>query len=84
VETGLAKYFTKEMMAERLKMWEKMEKAKPARESLGQACSTTLRAALDLGLVVEGSGVYLEDCQVTAVPEVVAAYALDEKNVGRC
>jgi hypothetical protein len=72
------------MMTERLKMWEKMEKAKPARKSLGQACSTTLRAVLDPGLVMEGSGVYLEGCQVTTVLEVVAAYALDEENAGRC
>lgn len=84
VDTGLAQYFTKEMIVQGLAMWEKMGKVKPLRKSLGQACSTTLRAALDPGLVVEGRGVYLEDCQVTTAREVVAAYALDEENAARC
>jgi NAD(P)-dependent dehydrogenase (short-subunit alcohol dehydrogenase family) len=82
VDTGLAQYFTKEMMDEGLAMWEKMGKVKPLRKNLGQACATTLRAALDPGLV--GEGVYLEDCQVTTKPEVVAPFALDDKNAAKC
>jgi NAD(P)-dependent dehydrogenase (short-subunit alcohol dehydrogenase family) len=83
IDTRLARYFTPEMMSEGLKLWEKMGKQKPLRKTLGQGCSTTLRAALDPGLGVLG-GCYLEDCQVTSDPKSVAAFALDAENAGRC
>ncbi|PMD46647.1 putative retinol dehydrogenase 12 [Hyaloscypha variabilis F] len=83
VDTGLAKYFTPEMMSEGLELWARMGKQKPVRKTLGQGCSTGLRAALDPGLGVEG-GCYLEDCQVTRETTSVAAWALDEKNAERC
>ncbi len=83
VDTGLAKYFTPEMMSEGLELWARIGKQKPVRKALGQGCSTGLRAALDPGLGVEG-GCYLEDCQVTREATSVAAWALDEKNAERC
>ncbi|KAE9370833.1 putative retinol dehydrogenase 12 [Stipitochalara longipes BDJ] len=83
VDTGLAKYFTPKMMGEGLKLWEKMGKQKPLRKTLGQGCSTGLRAALDPGLGVE-RGCYLEDCQVTRDAKSVAAWALDGENAERC
>jgi NAD(P)-dependent dehydrogenase (short-subunit alcohol dehydrogenase family) len=79
IDTGLARYFTPEMMSEGLKLWEKMGKQKPLRKTLGQGCSTTLRAALDPGLSV-ARACYLEDCHVTSDPKSVAPWALDPEN----
>jgi len=83
VDTGLARYFTPEMMKEGLELWAKMGKQKPVRKSLGQGCSTGLRAALDTGFGVE-DGCYLEDCQVKREQTSVAAWALDGENAERC
>lgn len=85
VDTGLAKHFTPEMMSEGLKLWESLGNEMPRRKTLAQGCATTLRAALDPGLLVgEGRSCYLEDCQVTSDRKAVRAWALDEKNAGRC
>jgi len=80
IDSGLQKYVTPEMRAEGMKMMAatgllaKMGGKMPKRKTLQQGCATTLRAALDPGLVPGvgvvdkdgkgGESCYLSDCQV--------------------
>ncbi|KAK6198322.1 AP-2 complex subunit sigma [Pestalotiopsis sp. IQ-011] len=51
-------------------------RAQGAWKTLGQGCATTLRAALDPGLVEE-EGVYLEDANITTDTRLVKEWATD-------
>lgn len=75
---------TPQMYATAYETWDAMSKGPlPARKTLQQGCSTTLRAALDPGLEMVDGSVYLSDCQVVTDPEWIRGYALDEGDAGR-
>lgn len=76
IVSGLQKFMTDEMRDEGMRHLLDMGYEVPVRKSLQQGCATTLRAALDPGLGVEG-GIYLNDCQVGVVGKDVMEFALD-------
>jgi NAD(P)-dependent dehydrogenase (short-subunit alcohol dehydrogenase family) len=80
ITSGLQKYMTPEAREEGIKAFEASGKKMPPSKNLQQGCSTTLRAALDPGLVEEDGNVYLSDCQIVTDPEWIKPYALDAGN----
>jgi NAD(P)-dependent dehydrogenase (short-subunit alcohol dehydrogenase family) len=83
IRSNLQKYVTPEMMQEGVKFMEGIGMKMPERKTLQQGCSTTLRAALDPSLGMEGS-VFLADCQLTTDPLEIRAYALDKEKALQC
>ena len=83
ISSGLQKFATPEQMIETKQIWESLGQTMPEHKTLEQGCSTSLRAALDPGLVeewVQEGKVYLNDCQLSDDSEIVNPFAVDKKN----
>lgn len=81
--SNLQKYISPGTTQEVIKLMQGHGVGMPERKTLQQACSTTLRAALDPSLGTEGS-IFLADCQLTTDPLQVRANALDKENAQKC
>lgn len=79
ISSGLQKHLTDEMRAEAFKQLQESGRPIPARKTLQQGCSTTLRAALDPSLETDGN-VYLVDCKIAEVGNDLLPYATDKES----
>lgn len=83
IATGLQKYVTPELAAEgAIKVFGSTDVLSYKRKTLQEGCATTLRAALDPGLVQE-EGVYLKDCQLTTDENFISPWASNEADAER-
>lgn len=83
IRSGLQKYTTSEIIEDAINDMKSKGYEIPKMKSLQQGCATTLRAALDPGLGIEGSSVYLADCQIAEPGMAVMEWALDLGNARR-
>jgi NAD(P)-dependent dehydrogenase (short-subunit alcohol dehydrogenase family) len=80
IASGLQKYMTGEMRRDdAIKHLVSMGHEPPKRKTLQQGCATTLRAALDPTLSVDGP-ISLQDCQIAVAGKDVMEFALDDES----
>lgn len=89
ISTNLQKFMTSELREEAIQQvfGTSVPDHSLTRKTLQQGCSTTLRAALDPTLDIQGEGgnggVFLSDCQPTIDPDCIAPWALDAASAQR-
>ncbi|RDL31496.1 Uncharacterized protein BP5553_09705 [Venustampulla echinocandica] len=83
IVSGLQKHMTPEIRDDAIARLLATGVALPEMKTLQQGCSTTLRAALDLGLQEKEGSVYLSHCQIVTDPINVKAYAIDKEKAER-